>query len=115
MLSTNIHSILWFVIYLSVSISIYIVSTKTKILKSFDYLYILLTTYFACELFMYLFFYLMSPFLGFIITVVTFISSIFLYIETKNISKKASYFVIPYNIYTLYLLILMTIVYFMNF
>lgn len=78
-------------------------------------MYILLTNYFACELFMYFFFYLMSPFLGFIITVVVFITSIFLFMETYKLNKKESYFIIPYIIYNTYLFILMSTVYFMNF
>ena len=64
---------------------------------------------------MYFFFYLMSPFLGLVITTLTFLSSIFLYIETKKITKKSSYFLIPYMIYGLYAFILMSTIYFMNF
>jgi translocator protein len=86
-----------------------------NILKKYDYIYILLTNYFANQLFMYFFFYLMSPFLGFIITVIIFLTSIFLFIETKKINKKASYYIIPYIIYNTYALILITSIYFMNF
>ena len=92
-----------------------IVSKKTNILKNNDYLYILITNYLSNSLFMYFFFKLMSPFLGFAITTTTFLSSIFLFIETKKISLKASYFLIPYIIYGLYAFILMTTIYFMNF
>ena len=114
-LDGKIISIIWFVIYILITISIIIVSKKVNILKNQDYLYILLTNYFSNQLFMYFFFYLMSPFLGFAITTIIFLSSIFFYIETRKISKKASYFLIPYLLYGLYAFILMTTTYFMNF
>ncbi len=114
-LNGKLISITWFIIYILNTISIIIVSKKTNILKNRDYLYILLTNYLANELFMYFFFYLMSPFLGFAITTVVALSTIFLFIETKKISKKSSYFLIPYIIYSIYAFILMSSVYFMNF
>ncbi len=114
-LSGKLISIIWFIIYILLTVSIMMVISKYNICKQYDYIYILLTNYFANELFMYFFFYLMSPFLGFIITVIVFITSIFLYIETKKLVKNASYLLIPYIIYNLYALILMTSVYLMNF
>ncbi|MBQ4263665.1 MAG: tryptophan-rich sensory protein [Bacilli bacterium] len=114
-LSGNYISIIWFIIYITNSISIILILRKYNIFKNYDYLYILLTTYLSSQLFLYFFFYLMSPFLGFIITVVTFISSIFWFLETKKLNKLASYFVLPYIIYSLYAVILMTHVYVINF
>ncbi len=114
-LNGKIISVIWFIIYILNTISIIIVSKKTNILKNNDYLYILLTNYLSNQLFMYFFFYLMSLFLGFAITTIIFLSTIFFYIETKKISTKASYFLIPYLIYGFYAFILMTTVYFMNF
>ena len=111
----SVISIIWFIIYILITISIFLIIKKENILKNNDYLYILLTNYLSNQLFMYFFFYLMSPFLGFAVTTITFLSSIFLYLETKKISKKASFFLIPYMIYGLYAFILMTTVYFMNF
>lgn len=114
-LNNTLISIIWFIIYLLISISILLVIKKTNILKNNDYLYILITNYLSNQLFMYFFFQLMSPFLGFAITTTTFLSSIFLFIETRKISLKSSYFLIPYMIYCLYAFILMTTIYFMNF
>ena len=108
-------SIIWFIIYILNTISIVIIINKVKLLENKDYLYILLTNYFANQLFMYFFFYLMSPFLGFAITTIVMLSAIFLFIETKKISKTSSYFLIPYIIYSIYAFILMATVYFMNF
>ena len=108
-------SIIWFIIYILNTISIIIILNKVKILQNKDYLYILLTNYLANQLFMYFFFYLMSPFLGFAITTIVMLSSIFLFIETKKISKTSSYFLIPYIVYSIYAFILMSTIYFMNF
>lgn len=108
-------SIIWFIIYILNSVSIVIISNKVNILKNKDYLYILLTNYFANQLFMYFFFYLMSPFLGFAITTIVMMTSVFLFIESKKISKVSSYFLIPYIIYSIYAFVLMATVYFMNF
>ena len=108
-------SIIWFIIYILNTISIVIIINKVKLLENRDYLYILLTNYFANQLFMYFFFYLMSPFLGFAITTIVMLSSIFLFIESKKISKTSSYFLIPYIIYSIYAFILMATIYFMNF
>ena len=88
---------------------------QINIFKNKDYLYILITNYLSNQLFMYFFFYLMSPFLGFIITIIISLSTIFLYLETKKISKKSSYYLIPYIIYTTYALVLMSTIYFINF
>ena len=108
-------SIIWFIIYILTTISIIIVSKRTNILRNNDYLYILITNYLSNQLFLFFFFKLMSPFLGFAITTIVSLSTIFLYLETKKISKKASYFLIPYIIYGIYAFILMASVYFMNF
>ena len=114
-LSSKFISILWFIIYILITISIIKISKKTNIFKNDDYTYILITNYIANQLFMYFFFYLKSPFLGFAITTVILLSTIFLFIETKKISKKASYYLIPYIIYSIYAFILMSTTYFMNF
>lgn len=114
-LSGKFISIIWFIIYILITISIIKIIKKANIFKNKDYLYMLITNYLANQLFMYFFFYLMSPFLGFIITIIISLSTIFLYLETKKISKISSYYLIPYIIYSTYALILMTSIYFINF
>ena len=114
-LSGKLISIIWFIIYILITISIIKIIKKTNIFKNKDYLYMLITNYLANQLFMYFFFYLMSPFLGFIITIIISLSTIFLYLETKKISKASSYYLIPYIIYSTYALVLMTSIYFINF
>ena len=114
-LNGTIISIIWFIIYVLISLSIIIILKKSNIFKNSDYFYILIINYISNQLFLYFFFNLMSPFLGLCITIIIFMSSIFLYIETKKISRRSSYFLVPYLIYNLYALILMFSVYIMNF
>lgn len=114
-LDGKIIAIIWFIIYNLITISIILITKKINIFKNNDYLFILLINYLSNQLFMYFFFYLKSPFLGFAITIINFISTIFLFLETKKISLKSSYFLIPYIIYGSYALILITTIYFMNF
>ena len=114
-LSPTLIGISWFILYILISLSILKVSKFTNILNNKDYLFILLTNYISNELFLYFFFGLRSPFLGFCITTIILISSIILLKETKKISKKAFYLLIPYVIYNIYAFILMSTIYFMNF
>ncbi len=114
-LSPKLISLSWLIIYIFISISIYKISEKINIIKTNDYIYVLLTNYLANQLFPFVFFNLKSPFLGFIMTAIVYISSIFLFIETKKIDKKSSYFLIPYIIYNTYALLLSISVYIMNF
>ena len=108
-------SIIWIILYILISISIYKVSDKTCIVKNSDYFYVLITNYLSNQLFLFGFFTLRSPFMGFILTTTTFVSSVFLFLETKKIDKKASYFLIPYLIFSIYAFILSLSIYIMNF
>lgn len=112
-LSGNTIGLIWTFIYILISISIYI--SKDELFTNKDYFYVLLTNYLANQAFPFAFFTLMSPFLGFVLTAIVFISTIFLFIETRKISKKGSLFLIPYIVYTSYALILSLTVYIMNF
>ncbi|MEG1015523.1 MAG: TspO/MBR family protein [Bacilli bacterium] len=114
-LPPSIISISWVILFILITISIYIVTSKTNILKNKDYLYILITNYIACQSFTLAFFKLRSPFFAFVLTVIIFITSIYLYIETKKIDKKASYLLVPYTLYSLYALILSIVVFTTNF
>ena len=114
-LSPKLIGISWFILYILITLSILKVYKTTNILKNKDYLYILITNYISNQLFLYFFFSLRSPFLGFCITTLILISSIILLLETKKISIKAFYLLIPYIIYNIYAFILMTTIYFMNF
>ena len=108
-------SIVWFILYILISISIYKISENTKVLSNNDYFYVPVTNYLANELFIYGFFTLKSPFFGFVLTTITLVSSVFLYLETKKLNKNASYFLIPYMIFNIYAFILSLSIYIMNF
>lgn len=114
-LPPKVISFVWVFIYILIAISIYMVSREKNICKESDYFYVLITNYLANQLFLYVFFHLKSPFFGFVITTVTLISSIFLFLETRKLNIKASYFLIPYSVYSVYAFILSLVVYIMNF
>lgn len=106
--------IIWTILYFCIAISIFIVSNKVyyKYIKSYNK--VLLYNYIANQLYTYLFFSLKNIFLGFVDIVFVFITSLFLYYETKEIDKRASYFLIPYSLFSLFALILNLSIYFMN-
>lgn len=113
-LPNKLIGIIWATLYLLITISIFMIIKKKKFCVNSDYFYVLLTNYLANQLFLYGFFTLKSPFLGFTLTTITFISSIFLFLETKILDKKASYLLIPYTLFSIYAMILSTTIYFMN-
>ena len=88
-LNPKLIGISWFILYILITLSILKVYKTTNIFKNKDYLYILITNYISNQLFLYFFFSLRSPFLGFCITTLILISSIILLLETKKISIKA--------------------------
>lgn len=114
-LSGKIIGIIWFILYILITISVYKIIKKTNIIKNSDYTYVLITNYLANQLFSYTFWNLMSPFLAFVMVTITLISSIFLFIETKNIDKKSAYFLIPYVVFNIYAFITSLSIYIMNF
>lgn len=114
-LPNKLISIIWIILYVLITISIYKISINKNIFKEKDYFYVLITNFLANSLFIYGFFYLKSLFFGFILTTITLISSIFLFIETKKLNKKASYYLIPYIVFNVYAFILSLSIYIMNF
>ncbi len=114
-LSPKVISFIWILLYILIAISIYKVKSKHNIFKCSDYFYVLITNYLANQLFCYVFFNLMSPLFGFIMCTVTLVSSVFLFIESRNLEKGASYFLIPYIIYSVYAFVLSLVIYIINF
>ena len=108
-------SIVWTIIYVLIAISIYLVSENKNIFKESDYFYVLITNYLANELFLYGFFNLKSPFFGFVLTTITLVSSVFLFLESRKLNKASSYFLIPYVLFNVYAFILSLTIYIMNF
>ena len=109
------YGIIWSIIYICISISIYQILNTYKI-KDIpkSYKYTLLLNYIANQSFQPLFFLLESPFLGFVSCILTFITSLFLYKETKDLKEKSAKYLIPYILFSLFATILSLSIYLLN-
>lgn len=104
-----LFGIVWPILYILIAISIYLITSYNKEYKK-DLLY----NYLFNQLYTIVFFCFKSTFLGFIICLLTLLTSLFLYYETKSINKKASKFLIPYTLFLIYATILSASIYFIN-
>ena len=107
------YGIFWTILYILISYSIYLVYKQVKF-NNKNYNSSLIINYIFNQLYLPLFFCLKSPILGLIISIGILISSLLLYLETKNISNKASKFLIPYVVFMVYATILSLSIYFLN-
>lgn len=109
------YGIIWTIIYIGISISIYqIINTyKIKDIPK-SYKYTLLLNYIANQSFQPIFFLLKNNFLGFISCITTFITSLFLYKETKDLKEKSAKYLIPYILFSLFASILSLSIYLLN-
>ena len=109
------YGIIWSIIYICISISIYQILNTYKI-KDIpkSYKYTLLLNYIANQSFQPLFFLLKSTFLGFVSCILTFITSLFLYKETKDLKEKSAKYLIPYILFSLFATILSLSIYLLN-
>ena len=109
------YGIIWSIIYICISISIYQILNTYKI-KDIpkSYKYTLLLNYITNQSFQPLFFLLKSPFLGFVSCILTFITSLFLYKETKDLKEKSAKYLIPYILFSLFATILSLSIYLLN-
>ena len=109
------YGIIWPIIYIFISISIYQILNTYKI-KDIpkSYKYTLLLNYIANQSFQPLSFLLKSPFLGFVSCILTFITSLFLYKETKDLKEKSAKYLIPYILFSLFATILSLSIYLLN-
>lgn len=112
--NTTIFSIVWPILYLLISISIYRVLERKKLRDIPSYTKSLLINYFSNQVFTFLFFTVKSPFIAFIDTLIILISSLFLYEESKKIDKISSYLLVPYILWNLFATILIISIYFLN-
>lgn len=109
------YSIAWTITYIGIAISIYILiseCTWTSLPKS--YKKTLLLNYLLNQLFTVVFFYLHSIFLGFVTCIGTFITCLFLYEETANLSEKSTKYLNPYVLLSLFATILSLTIYIIN-
>lgn len=107
-----LYGIVWTILYVLIAYSIYTIF-KNKLNNS-NYNRILILNYIFNQLYLPLFFCLKNPLLGLIIAISILITSLFLYLETKNINENSSKFLIPYVIFNIYATILSLAIYFLN-
>ncbi len=108
-------SITWTIIYILISISLYNIFISYKYNEiPLSYKISLFINYLFNQSFVFLFFILKNPFLGFISSLGTFISTLFLYEETALIQSKQSKLIIPYIIQSLFACILSVTIYLIN-
>ena len=107
---TIIFPIVWTIIFILISISLYQTITNSNN----NYKLYLLINYLSNQLYTFCFFTIKNNFLAFIDCVIVLISSIYLYQETKNINKRASKYLIPYIIWNIFASILSLIIFLIN-
>lgn len=108
------YGIVWTILYILIAISIYMIYGKYKFRDIKDYNIALIVNYIVNQLYTFLFFSLNNLFLSFVDTVLIVITAINLYDETKKLDEKASKFLIPYILFSIFACILSATIYFMN-
>ena len=109
-----LFGIIWTILYILIAISIYKVFEKNSFSDTKDYNKSLLINYFSNQVFSFFFFTIKSPFLALIDTIIVLISSLFLYLETKESDEKSSKYLIPYIAWNVFASILIISIFFMN-
>lgn len=107
--------IIWTITYISIAISIYLIVTEINI-KDIpkSYKLTLLINYLANQSFQVTFFLLKNLFLGFISSLIAFISVLFLYQETSYLKEKSTKFLDLYVLLSLFATILSLTIYVLN-
>ena len=105
-----IFGIVWTILYFLIAYSIFLVIT----VSTSNYRIYLTINYFANQLFTFCFFTLHDLFLSLVDTIIVLISSMYLYVETRSMNKKASYYLVPYILWNVFALILIFFVFIKN-
>lgn len=106
--------IIWTMIYIfvaTVSTKLYLIYGKEE---TKEYFRSLCFNYILNSFFLYFFFSLKSPFLGFTDSVILFISTLLCFYETKELEHSLKYYFIPYLLLTLGTSIFLLFTVFMN-
>lgn len=109
-----VFSIVWPILYFLIALSIYNIYNKFSLKYDLKYRDYLILNYIFNQSYTFLFFNLKSPILGLLSTLLTLITSILLYKETKFLDKKTSYLLIPYLLWNIFASILSLTIVFMN-
>lgn len=113
-LPKQLYGIVWGILYILISVSIYKIYQNNRLKDVKNYNLILLINYIFNQLYLFLFFCLKNPLLGLIDALLIFISSLYLYIETKELDKDSAKYLVAYIIFNIYASILSITIYFMN-
>ena len=112
--SPILFPIVWTILYILLAISIYLIYRDNKFSETKSYNKTLIINYIANQAFQFFFFTIKSPFLALIDTIIVFISSLYLYYESKKLNKTSSKLIIPYIIWNGFASILILSIFFMN-
>ena len=113
-LPNYLYSIIWTILYLCISVSIFLVLSNDKFNFIPNYRNTLIINYIFNQLYIFILFTLKNLFLSFVDTILIFVTSLFLYYETKELNKKASKWLLPYVFFNIFTIILSISIYFMN-
>ena len=105
-----VFPIVWTLLYILISISIYKVISNSNS----NYKIYLLINYLSNQLFTLFFFVIKSNFLGFVDSLIVFVSSLYLYAETKNINDDAGKYLVPYMIWNGFATVLSLTIFIIN-
>lgn len=109
-----LFAIIWPILYILIAISIYKVYDKNSFSETRRYNEALIINYFSNQIFSFLFFTIKSPFFALIDTIIVLISSLYLYLETKELDEDSSKYLIPYIIWNVFASILIISIFFLN-
>ena len=105
-----IFGIVWPILYALIAYSVY----KTWSNSNSNYKIYLVINYIANQLYTLFFFVLKNNFLSLVDTIIILISSLYLYVETKNLNKDKAKYLIPYIIWNIFALILVFTIFITN-
>ncbi len=109
-----VFGVVWTSIYFLIALATTIIATTDTDESKCKYYIILAINYFLIQSFTPVFFGMESLYGGFIITTLTALASIFLYVSAKKISKPASWLLIPYVLWTMFATVLAGTIYMIN-
>ena len=113
-LSKNLYGVAWTILYILIAVSISKIYINNNIKDIPSYNKTLISNYIFNQLYIFFMFSLENTFLGFVDSIVIFITALFLYYETKEIDERSSKFLLPYVFFSLYATILSVTIYFLN-
>ena len=105
-----VFPIVWTILYILIAISIYkVIKNSTS-----NYKIYLFINYLSNQLYTLCFFVIKNNFLAFADCLIVFVSSLYLYFETKKLDSKSSIYLIPYLIWNLFATILSLAIFIIN-